>query len=85
MQLKGIPIVAQQKRIQLVSMRMQVGSLPRSVDQGSGVAVSCGTVCRHDLDPVLLWLWCRLTAVAPTRPLPLEFAHATGMALKSKK
>ena len=27
--------------------------------KGSGVAVSCGVGCRHSLDPVLLWLWCR--------------------------
>jgi len=34
------------------------------------------------LDPVLLWLWCRLAAVAPVQPLAWEPA---GTALKSQK
>ena len=29
------------------------------------LAVSCGVGCRRGLDPVLLWLWCRLAATAP--------------------
>ena len=33
---------------------------PRSVGQGSGIVVSCGVGHRCGLDPVLLWLWCRL-------------------------
>ena len=45
----------------------------------SGVGHRCG------LDPVLLWLWCRLAAVAPVRSLAWEPPHAVGMALKSKK
>ena len=32
--------------------------------QGSGVAVSCGAGGRHSLDPMLLWLWHRLAAIA---------------------
>ena len=36
-------------------------------------------------DLVLLWLWCRLAAVAPTGPLAWEPSYATGAALKSKK
>ena len=36
-------------------------------------------------DPTLLWLWCRLAAVALTPPLAWEFPHAMGVALKSKK
>jgi len=36
-------------------------------------------------DPVLLWLWCRLAAVAPIQPLAWEPPYAVGVALKSKK
>ena len=36
-------------------------------------------------DPALLWLWCRLTAVAPIRPLAWEPPYAVGAALKIKK
>ena len=32
----------------------------------------------------MLWLWCRLAAVAPTRPLAWEPPYATGAALKTK-
>ena len=35
-------------------------------------------------DPVLLWLWYRLAAVAPIQPLAWETPYATG-ALKKKK
>ena len=34
---------------------------------------------------MLLWLWCRLRAVAPTGPLAWELPCVTGAALKSKK
>ena len=53
--------------------------------QESSVAVSCGVDSRCGSDPLLLWLWCRLTAVAPTRPLAWELPHAVGAALKSKE
>ena len=36
-------------------------------------------------DPALLWLWCRLAAAAPFRPLAWEFPYASHVALKSKK
>ena len=36
-------------------------------------------------DPVLLWLWCRMEAVAPIGPLAWEPTYAVGTALKSKK
>ena len=36
-------------------------------------------------DPRLLWLWCRLAAVALIRPLAWEPPYALGVALKSKK
>ena len=40
---------------------------------------------RHSLDLALLWLWCRLAAVASIRPLAWEPPYAAGAALKSKK
>ena len=39
---------------------------------GSGIAVSCGVGHRRGSDPELLWLWHRLTATAPIRPLAWE-------------
>ena len=33
----------------------------------------------------MLWLWCRLAAVALIGPLAWEFPYATGAAIKSKK
>ena len=43
---------------------------------GSGIAVSCGVGRRRGSDPVLLWLWCRPAAVAPTGPLAWEPPYA---------
>ena len=34
--------------------------------------MSCGVVCRHGSDLALLWLWCRLVAAGPIRPLVWE-------------
>ena len=45
--------------------------------------MSCGIGRRRGLDPSLLWLWCRLVATAPIRPLAWEPPHA--MALKRQK
>ena len=36
-------------------------------------------------DLALLWLWCRLAAVALIRPLAWEPPYATGVALKRPK
>ena len=47
--------------------------------------MSCGVGCRGDLDPVLLWLWCRLAAVALIRPLAWEPPFAADAALKNNK
>ena len=33
---------------------------PHLVGEGSGVATSCGVDCTCGLNPLLLWLWCRL-------------------------
>ena len=37
------------------------------------------------LEPMLLFLWCRLAAIAPIRPLAWEPPYAAGVALKSQK
>ena len=55
--------MAQQKRIQLASMRM-LGLIP-------GLAQ-----CLKDL--VLLWLWCRIAAIALTWPLAWVLPYALG-------
>ena len=51
----------------------------------SSIAVSCGVGCRRSLDPTLLWLWCRLAATAPIRPLAWEPPYAARMALEKAK
>ena len=48
--------------------------------------MNSGVGLRHGSDPVLLGLWHRLEATAPTRPLAWElFLYAVGAALKRKK
>ena len=44
--------------------------------------MSCGVGRRHTSDPALLWLWCRLAAVALFRPLAWELPFAVGAALQ---
>ena len=40
---------------------------------------------RHGSDPMLLWLWCKLAAVAPVRPLAWEPPCAESTVLKRQK
>ena len=47
--------------------------------------MSCGVGCRRGSDLALLWLWCRLAAAAPIRPLVWEPPYAAGVALKRQK
>ena len=47
--------------------------------------MSCGVGHRHSLDPALLWLWCRLAAIAVICPLSWELPWAMGVALKRQK
>lgn len=49
------------------------------------MAVSRGVGCRHGLDLVLLWLWCRPAGVAPIRPTAWERPQVTGAPLKKAK
>ena len=51
----------------------------------SGVAVSCGVGRRRGSDPALLWLWRRLAATAPIRPLAWEHPYAVGAAQEMTK
>ena len=65
-------------------MRLQVGSL--ALLSGSRIRC-CRELClgrRHGLDLLLLWLWRRLAAAAPIRPLG-EPPYAMGAALERQK
>ena len=81
----GVPIVAQQKRICLVSMRIRFDPRPCSVGLRSSVTTSRGIGRRQGADPVLLWLWPRPAAVALIQPLAWELPYAVGAALKTKQ
>ena len=39
-------------------------------------SLSCGVGHRGSLDPMLLWLWCRLAATSLIRPLAWELPYA---------
>ena len=41
-------------------------------------------LAQWDKDLALLWLWCRLAAEAPIRPLAWEPPYAAGVAVKDK-
>ena len=47
--------------------------------------MSCGVGRRLGLGPELLWLWCRLAAVALIRLLAWDPPYAVGVALKINK
>ena len=74
--------MAQQKRIQLGTVRLQVQSLASLSGLRIWHCLSCGVGCRHGSDLVLLWLCCRLAAVALIQPLAWELPY---VALKDKK
>ena len=63
------------------------GSIPGLAQwiKDAGLPVSCGVGHRLGLDLVLLWLWCRLEAVALIQPLAWESPNPAGAALKAKK
>ena len=69
LQVHGVPIVAQQKQIWLVSLGRRFNPWLHSVGLGPGVTVSCGVGHRHGSDPALLWLGHGLTAAAPIGPI----------------
>ena len=47
--------------------------------------MSCGIGRRCGSDLALLWLWCRLAAVAPIQHLAWELPYAAGVALERTK
>ena len=47
--------------------------------------MSCGVGQRFSSDPALLWLWYKLAATGPIRPLAWEPPYAAGAALKRQK
>ena len=47
--------------------------------------MSCDVGHRHILDPMMLWLWHRLAATAPTGSLTWDPVYAVGAALKRQK
>ena len=83
----NVPVMAQRKQIWLGTVRFRVWSLASL----SGLRIwhcregSCGVGCRCGSDLVLLWLWHRLAATAPIRPLAWEPPYAAGAALKGQK
>jgi len=74
----GVPAVAQQKRIWLVSMRTLVWS-------GIWCCHECSVGHRYSSDPALLWLWQRPAAIALIWLLAWELPYASGVALKRQK
>ena len=81
----GFPFMAQ-RSTNPTRIQEDVGSISALLSGlRADVAVSCGVGLRHGLDPKLLWLWCRLAAVALIGALAWELPCAVGAALKKKK
>ena len=67
-------------------MRLRVRSL--ALPNGLGIQCCRELWCvgrRRGSDPVLLWLWCRPVATAPTGPLAWDPPYALGTALEKTK
>ena len=73
--------MAHQKRIRLGTMRLQVRSLALLSGLRIQRCCGCGVGHRRSSDLVFLWLWYRLAATAPIRPLAWEPPYAAGTAL----
>ena len=76
--------MGQQKRIRLGTMRLRAQSLASLSGLRIWPCCERGIGHRCGSDPALPWLWCRLAAIAPIRPLAWEPPYATSMSLKSK-
>ena len=70
----------------LTSIHEVAGLIP-GLALGLRIWHCCELWCRshHNSDPVLLWLWLRLTAAAQIEPLAWEIPYALVAALKRKK
>ena len=66
-------------------MRTRVPSLTPLSELRIWCCCGCGVGPRRGSDPVLLWLWRRLAAVARIKPLAWEPPCAVGAALKGQK
>ena len=80
--------MAQQKQIQLVSMRMQVrssASLSRSRIQRCHELWYKSQMWLESRVAVALWLWCRLAAVTLICPLAWKLPYATSCGPKKQK
>ena len=60
----GVPVMVQQKQIQLGTMRLRVQSLAFLSVKDPGIAMSCVIGHKHGSDLALLWVWCRPAATA---------------------
>ena len=65
-------------------MRLRVRSLASLSGLRIWHCLSCDVGHRLGSDLALLWLWHRLAALAPIRPLAQELPRALGAALKRK-
>ena len=79
--------MAQQKQIQLGTMRLQVQSLTllSGLRIGHVHGLYCGVGHRCGVDPMLLCLWYRLAAIAPIRALAWDPPYAVGVAQEMAK
>ena len=76
---RGITVFSSQGPMVLENFKESMAFL-----SGLRIQCSCELWCRHVSDPVLLWLWYRLAAIAPIQLLAWEFPYAASVALKSK-
>ena len=72
--------------VNLTRIHEDVDSIPDLAQWAKDLVLPCcGVGRRCSLDLALLWLWCRLAAVALIQPLTWELPNVSGVALKSKK
>ena len=61
----------------LTSIHEEARSILASIRESRiGIAIICDIGRRHSSDPVLLWPWYKLAAVAPIPSLAWELPHA---------